>query len=251
MSRILIGALVGLLVGAALVFFLFGGVPRAAKSPGEPIKPPDLQSQTTSAQVVIKQDLLNGVLTTIFRQMQPPTFPLQVGLNEQGANEIRAVPALEDSCVNQIQILPEGSGVTTGVAFRDGKISAPIAFRGSYPSAFGCLNFQGWAQAHLDLRFDAGQQAVYGVVNIDTVNLDGVNPVVSGFVTPLVQGTLNSRVNPILLLRGDQIGMNVPVASAGGNLKARATDIRSEVKDDELIFSVLYSFEADKTNSGV
>jgi hypothetical protein len=115
---------------------------------------------------------------------------------------------------------------------------------------FGCVPFQGWAQARLDLRFDANQQAVYGVVNVETVNLDGVNPLVSGIVTPLVQNTLNSRVNPILLLRGEQIGLNVPVASAGGNLKARASDIRAEVKDDEVIFSVDYSFEGDKTNSG-
>jgi len=251
MRTFLIGTLVGLLVGAALVFFWLGGVPRAAKAPGEPIKAPDPQSQTTSAQVVIKQDLLNQVLTTIFKQMQPPSFPLQISAAADGSAWPRAVYALEDGCVNQIQILQEGSGVTTGVQFKDGKISSPIAFRGSYPSAFGCINFQGWAQAHLDLRFDASQQAVYGVASVDTVNLDGVNPVVSGFVTPIVQSTINNRVNPILLLRGDQIGMNVPVASAGGNLTARATDIRSEVKDDAVIFSVTYNFEGVKANSGV
>ena len=157
---------------------------------------------------------------------------------------------MEEECDGRIQILPEGSGVRTGVSFKAGKIAAPIAFKGSLRSIVGCIQFQGWAQTHLDLRFDARQQAVYGVVNVDTVNLDGVNPLVSGIVTPLVQGTLNSRVNPILLLRGEQIGMNVPVASAGGDLKARASDIRAEVKDDEVIFSVDYTFEGDKVNSG-
>src|SRR5436190_12145069 len=112
MRTFLIGTLVGLLVGAALVFFLFGGVPRAAKAPGEPIKPPDPQSQTTSAQVVIKQDLLNHVLTTIFKQMQPPSFPLQIGALAEGSAWPRAMYALEEGCVNQIQVLPEGSGVT-------------------------------------------------------------------------------------------------------------------------------------------
>jgi hypothetical protein len=183
MRTFLIGILVGLLVGAALVFFLLGGVPRAAKAPGEPIKPPDPQAQTTSAQVVIKQDLLNQVLQTIFKQMQPPSFPLQIAAEDKPVWP-KAIYALDDGCVNQIQLLAEGSGVTTGVQFKDGRISAPIAFRGSYPSAFGCLNFQGWAQAHLDLRFDANQQAVYGVANIDTVNLDGVNPVVGGGGAP-------------------------------------------------------------------
>src|SRR4051794_11060565 len=114
MRTFLIGTLVGLLVGAALVFFLFGGVPRAAKAPGEPIKPPDPQAKTTSAQVVIKQDLLNQVLQPIFRQMQPPSFPLQIAAVDTPVWP-KAIYALDDGCVNQIQLLAEGSGITTGV----------------------------------------------------------------------------------------------------------------------------------------
>ena len=76
MRGFVIGILVGLIAGAAIVFFAFGGVRRAAKGPGEPIKPPDPQHQTGAAQVVIKEDLLNQVLTTIFQQMNPPSFPL-------------------------------------------------------------------------------------------------------------------------------------------------------------------------------
>jgi len=250
MRNLLIGLLIGILVGGGIVFFAFGGARSAAAKPGEPIKPPDPQHQTGAAQVVIKEDLLNQVLTTIFQQMNPPSFPLQAAAVSPEGDEFRVVQALEQQCDSRIQVLPDGSGVRTGVAFKDGKITAPIAFKGSLQSIVGCIQFQGWAQTHLDLRFDAGQQAVYGVVSVDTVNLDGVNPLVSGIVTPIVQSTLNSRVNPILLLRGEQIGMNVPVASAGGDLKARATDIRAEVKDDEVIFSVDYTFEGEKANSG-
>ncbi|MFL6374224.1 MAG: hypothetical protein ACJ73D_06125 [Pyrinomonadaceae bacterium] len=250
MRGFLIGALVGLLAGAAIVFFMFGGVPRAAKAPGELIKPPDPQRQNSTAQIVIKQDLLNQVLATIFQQMNPPSFPLQISAGDPRRDEFRILPALQEQCDSRIQVLQEGSGVRTGVSFKDGKISAPIAFKGKMQSMVGCIQFQGWAQAHLELRFDAAQQAVYGVVTVDTVNLDGVNPLVSGLVTPLVQGTLNSRINPILLLRGEQIGLNVPVASAGGNLKARASDIRSEVKDDGVTFTVDYTFEGDRSNGG-
>ena len=249
MRSFLVGILVGLVAGAAVVFFGFVGVRSSATKPGQPIKPPDPQHPAT-AQVVIKEDLLNQVLTTIFQQMNPPSFPLQAAAVAPPQDEYRILPALEEQCDNRITVLPEGSGVKTGVSFKDGKIGAPIAFKGSLQSIVGCVQFQGWAQTHLDLRFDSGQQAVYGVVTVDTVNLDGVNPLVSGIVTPLVQGTLNSRVNPILLLRSEQIGLNVPVASAGGDLKARASDIRAEVKDDAVVFSVDYQFEGDKTNSG-
>ncbi len=248
MRGFLIGILVGLLAGAAIVFFAFGGVRSAAARPGQPIKPPDPQHPAT-AQVVVKEDLLNQVLTTIFQQMNPPSFPLAVS-GQPREERFVVLPALEQQCESRITVLPEGSGVRTGVSFKDGKIGAPIAFKGSMQSMVGCVEFQGWAQTHLDLRFDAGQQAVYGVVTVDTVNLDGVNPLVSGIVTPLVQGTLNGRVNPILLLRGEQIGMDVPVTSAGGSLKAHASDIRAEVKDDAVIFSVNYDFEGNKTNSG-
>ena len=249
MRGFLIGILVGIVAGAAIVFFAFGGIRRAAKPPGETIKPPDA-TQKSTAQIVIKEDLLNEVLTTIFSKMNPPSFPLEVGSIGTKVDEYQIVRVFDDQCESHIQVLPEGSGVRTGVSFKDGRIGAPIAFKGSMRSIVGCISFTGWAQAHLDLRFDAAQQAVYGVVNVDTVNLDGVNPLVSGIVTPLVQGTLNTRVNPILLLRGEQIGLNVPVASAGGTLQARASDIRAEVKDDVVIFSVDYTFEGAKANGG-
>ncbi|HTH50348.1 MAG TPA: hypothetical protein VL501_00345 [Pyrinomonadaceae bacterium] len=244
MRTLLIGLLIGILAGGALVYFTFVGVPRSDKRPGDAIKPPDANSHPT-AQVVLKEDLLNQVLSTIFQQMNPPSFPL--ASLESGDDGYKIVNAQANGCDSRIQLLPEGSGVRTGVSFKDGKISAPMAFTGQYNSMFGCIPLTGWAQAHLDLRFDAGQQAVYGIVTVETVNLDGVNPVVSGIVTPLVQGTLNQRVNPILLLRGEQIGMNVPVASAGGSLRARASDIRAEVKDDGVVFSVDYKFEGDKS----
>jgi len=249
MRNFLIGSLIGLLVGAGAVFFLFVGAPRAANRPGQPIKASDAQAAQPAAQVVIRADLLNQVLGTIFRDMQPPAFPLQVAADANVQPQYQAA-VFQNTCDGMIHILPEGSGVRTGVTFENGRIGAPIAFTSSVNSMVGCVAFQGWAQTHLDLRFDVSQQAVYGVVTVDTVNLDGVNPLVSGIVTPLVQGTLNNRVNPILILRSEQIGVNVPVASAGGNLRAHAKDIRADVKDDALTLSVDYDFEGQKGNGG-
>src|SRR6476659_7308910 len=131
MRGFLIGALVGLIVGAGIVFFAFGGVRSAAAKPGAPIKPPDPQHPTGAARVVIKEDLLNQVLTAIFQQMNPPSFPLQATAIEPRQDVYRVLPALEEQCDSRIQVLPEGSGVRTGVAFKDGKITAPIAFKGS------------------------------------------------------------------------------------------------------------------------
>ena len=113
------------------------------------------------------------------------------------------------------------------MSFDNNRISGPLAFSGSYNSMFGCLQYTGWAKAVLELRFDQGSQTVFGIVNVETVNLDGVNPLLSGIITPLVQSTLNSRVNPIKIIDGKQIGIDLPVVSSGGRLEGTVEDVRT------------------------
>lgn len=153
----------------------------------------------------------------------------------------------DQPCESKITLLPEGSGIQTGLRFENEKIAAPLAFSGGYNSPVGCFNFTGWAQAVLNLRFDAAQQTVFGVINVETVNIDGLSPVVSGLVTPLVQGTLNQRVNPIQILQGQQIALNVPIAATDGRLQANVQDVRSEVKNNALHLYVIYDFKGART----
>lgn len=230
-----LGLIIGFLAGGALTYFLFVGAPRAANVPGELIRPPDQNgSPAGTAQIVLRQDFFNEVLGTIFRDMKPPAFPL-------GANAENAAIA-PGGCDGKITILPQGSGVQTGVRFENNKLGAPLAFTGSYDSPFGCLQFSGWAQSNFELRFDPATQSVYGQVIVETVNLDGVNPVFSGLVTPIVQSTLNGRVNPIKILDGRQIAVNVPIAATGSILQANVSDVRAEVKDNALNLYTIYKF---------
>ena len=83
----------------------------------------------------------------------------------------------------------------------------------------------------MQLRFDRDSQSVVGQLNVETVNLDGVNPLVNAIVTPLVQSTLNSRVNPVKIIDGTQTAVNTPVASVKANLVARVNDVRAEVRE--------------------
>lgn len=230
MARLVIGLLIGLVVGGALVFYLFVGVPKAVIAPGAPILPPEPTGQPAgTAQIVLRQDFFNNVLETIFRDMKAPAFPLTAG-------------AAAQACSSEITILREGSGTQTGLRFENNLIAAPLAFSGNYNSPFGCLQFAGWAQANLGLRYDAERQAVFGQINVETVNLDGVNPLVGAFVTPLVQTTLNDRVNPILILDGKQIAVSLPIAATNANLLASVNDVRAEVKDNALHLHVIYDF---------
>lgn len=234
MARLLVGLLIGFLLGGAIIFYFFVGVPRAAQAPGAPISPPDpAGSPPGTAQIVLRQQFFNTVLESIFRDMQrPPTFPLTMS----------GQPDQNSTCPSQITVLKEGSGVQTAVRFDNNSLSAPLAFSGAYNSMFGCLQFTGWAQANMLLRYDPSQQSVFGQINVETVNLDGVNPVVSGILTPIVQTTINNRVNPILIVDGRQLSVNVPIASTNANLQAAVSDVRAEVKDNALFLYTIYDF---------
>ncbi|HEX8289732.1 MAG TPA: hypothetical protein VF556_17255 [Pyrinomonadaceae bacterium] len=250
MSKIvtfLLGSLLGLIIGGALVFFFFGGAPRAANAPpGVPIQAPDPGGVSPgTAQIVLRQDFFNQVLQTIFRDMNAPSFPLNLtGQNDGKSSQVIQYGLLQsgNQCDGKITLLPEGSGVQTGLRFEDNNLSAPLAFAGS-TSVFGnCIQFTGWAQANLQLRYDAEQQTVFGQINVETVNLDGITPIISGFVTPIVQSTLNQRVNPIQILQGRQIAFNMPIAATNGRLQANVKDVRAEVKDNALNLYVIYDF---------
>lgn len=244
-ATFIVGSIVGLLIGGAATFFLFVGAPKAVNPPGTPIQPPDPNGMPpATAQIVLREDFFNSVLGTIFRDMSAPSFPLGLAENRGAGGEPKPQYAMLQggACESKITLLPEGSGVRSGLNFDGGRLIAPLAFSGSYNSMFGCIRFSGWTQANLQLRFDAEQQAVLGQLNIETVNLDGGAGLIGGIVTPLVQRTLNERVNPVQILQGRQIALNIPIAATNGSMKAQVKDVRSEIKEDALFLYVVYEF---------
>ncbi len=249
MAKLIVGILIGLIVGGGLTFYMFVGVPRASQIPGTPIQPPDPNGAGGTAQIVLKQEFFNEVLGAIFRDTKGPSFQLaSAGEADTGRMEIQhAMFQDKPPCDSRITILKEGSGVQTGLHLDNNRISGPLAFSGNYNSAFGCLQFTGWAQTNLELRFDKAQQVVLGNVNVETVNLDGVNPLLTGLITPIVQSTLNSRVNPVRILDGKQIAIDVPIASTGGKLQASVSDVRADLKDNALNLYVVYAFSGSPT----
>jgi hypothetical protein len=236
MARILIGLLIGLLVGGFATFYFFVGVPGSSTDvPGTPIRTPETGGVPPgTAQLVLRQDFFNGILQTIFREMNAPSFAL--------TGNAPAPASQNAECSGAITILAEGSGVRTGVVFDNKRLEAPLAFTGAFNSPVGCVRFAGWAKSVLELRFDQNTQSVFGQLNVETVNLDGINPFVNAIATPLVQSTLNTRVNPIKIIEGRQITVDVPVASSNGNLKAAVKDVRAEIKENALNLFIEYDF---------
>jgi hypothetical protein len=235
---LLLGILLG---GGAAIFFL--GAPPAKAVPGQAVKPPD-QGQTPPGTVAIAldQSFVDAVMATTFSGLGTPTFHL----GQNGGSGERFEQALfQGGCTNEITLLPEGSGAKTGVQFRNGTIYAPMAFTGTYNLA-GCIQFKGWAQTSIKLQFDQEKQTVFGYVNVEGVNLEGVNPIANNFVTVFVQGAINQKVNPLVLVSEPQLSLMIPVKASNGAVKARAKDVRADILDGSLKLYLTYEFTGVK-----
>jgi hypothetical protein len=240
----------GVIVGAVLVFLFFTGAPRAKPLPGSPVTQPDKSgSPPGTAVVVLDERFFDAVLSPIFKDMNAPSFPLKLaGVYDQseGVTANFHFASFQGGCEDKIVLVPEGSGVRTGVRFAGGKMEAPLAFTGSYSVLGNCVQFKGWAQASMQLSFDQEKQTVYGQLNVEGVNLDGVAPMVGGLITPLVQGTINQRINPLEILRAPQLALTVPVQASKGTLKALVKDVRAEVAEGTLRLHITYDFQAER-----
>jgi len=236
---LVLGVLLG---GGAAILFL--GAPRARSVPGVPVKAPDQGGDPAGTVVItLEQSFIDAILATTFSGLGAPTFHLSQ--SEKSESDMR-LAVFQGGCTNSITLLPEGSGVKTGVQFHGGNISAPMAFNGSYNLLGNCVQFKGWAQTNIQLSFDQAEQTVYGHVNVDGVNLEGVAPVANNFVTVFVQSAINQRVNPLILVSERQLSLVVPVKASNGAVKARVKDVRAEILDGLLKLHVTYEFSGVK-----
>jgi hypothetical protein len=190
-------------------------------------------TQAGEVVVTINEQMFNALLEAIFSLPQPPTFPLTQGGAQGG------------ECPSAITLEREMAGTRTAVHFGDGRINAPVAFRGSYSApVVGCLKFQGWADTSLNLAFDPAKQALTARVQVREVHLDKVPSMFASGVTGLVQDALDARVNPIEILRAEQVSAELPLrkVSSGGSLRLRAKEVRHEIVASELRLHVVYEF---------
>ena len=186
-------------------------------------------SQAGEVGVVLSEEFLNALLVAVASRPEPPSFPLSKGGGGKG------------KCESRVQLLPEAAGVRTAVRFGDGRITAPVAFRGSYAAPLvGCLNFEGWADTAFQLEFDRARQTLNARVTVRDLKLKNIpTSLIGGGLTGLLQDAIDARVNPVELLRAEQLGARVPVTS-GDVLRLRARDVRHEVVGRELRLHIVY-----------
>jgi hypothetical protein len=108
--RYVLTLLAGLVIGGALVFFLFVGAPRVRTLPGSPVKPPEQGGDPPGTAVVtLDEKFFDALLATIFRDLGAPAFPLQftsLGGQPQEGQGVFTVAALQTGCANSVVTLP-------------------------------------------------------------------------------------------------------------------------------------------------
>ena len=141
--RYILVLVLGLIIGGAAAIFLLG-VPSAKAIPGAVVQAPPQGGDPAGTVVVsISDSFFDQILTTVFRDLGPPTFNL-AGTSNGSTNYIQAT--FQDGCNNSVTLAAEGSNTKTKVQFTGGKIMAPLVFSGNYNLLGQCIQFKGWAQ---------------------------------------------------------------------------------------------------------
>jgi hypothetical protein len=198
--------------------------------------------------VKLNEAFLNSFLDAIFTNLETPKFELAKKQRTQKEQitvnyDLLSQTNKTQKCDESIVLLRENDGVKTSIRFVNKKIMAPLAFTGTYNFPFvGCSNFRGIAEADLNLSYDRAQQTLFGRVKVTKVDLNGVPGVASGLVARLVQNSIDSRVNPIEILRTEQVSAVVPVKYANGSIRLRAINMIPEIIDDSVNVRVVFEF---------
>ena len=236
----------GLIIGAAAAIF-FLGVPSAKAIPGAVVQaPPPGGDPPATVVVSLSDSFLNEMLGTVFRDLGPPSFKLASNGTLPGSANIERAVFQAGACTNTMTLAAEGNNVKTRIEFAGGKISAPLVVSGNYNFLGNCVPFKGWVQTTIQLSFDQPNQTLFGRINVEGVNLEGVNPLANNFVTVFVRSAIDSKVNPIQFLRPQQLQLLIPVQASDGSVKARVKDVRSEVQDGTLRLHITYDFAGMK-----
>jgi hypothetical protein len=210
-------------------------------------------AQRAEVAVTLNEAFFNALLDSVFTNFDAPEFPIAQIKRTKPADPARSVSSFgfaesrrelpqNAPCGQTVKILRESGGVRTSVRIRDGRISFPLAFSGTYSPPFvGCVEFSGWADSFIDLEFDREGQRLVGHVTVSSVNLNGTGGVGGTLIAKMLQGSLDQKMNPLEIFRLDKLSFVVPMQNVG-NLRLRALAARPELSTGSLTVHIDYDF---------
>jgi hypothetical protein len=184
------------------------------------------------ATVTINEQFLNAFLTAMFDNLKEPSMPLTIGGAQSSAN-----------CASEIRLKRDNSTTRTSVHFENGKIVGNLAFSGAYnQSLMGCIEFTGSANTDVNLEYDATRRAVLARFYVREIHLNNTPAVLNGPLLSMVQGSIDSRYNPVEVFTLEKLSTRVEIQPAGGALQLRAKEVRTEVTPSGLTLHITYEF---------
>lgn len=184
------------------------------------------------ATVTVNEQFLNSFLTAMFDNLNEPSMPLTIGGAQSTAQ-----------CPSEIHLKREVNGTRTAVHFENGRIVGSLAFAGAYSaSLMGCIEFTGWADADVNLDYDAARRALVARFHVRDIHLNNTPAILNGPLLGMVQGTIDRRYNPVELFTLEKLSTRVDIQPAGGALQLRAKEVRSEVTPTAVTLHIIYEF---------
>jgi hypothetical protein len=200
-------------------------------------------AQKTEITISFSEQFFDALLDAVFQYAPPPELILTK--NTAASSTVTAGNSFAPSpaCNESVKLLRETNGKRTSVKFRDGRITAPIAFSGNYnPPLIGCIPFAGLAEAIVDLEFDEPNQRLLARARVSDVSLNGTGGIGGGIVAKMVQGSIDRKINPIEIIKTDKVSFELPLQSSG-SVRMRATGFTHQIVNGQLAIQVAYNFE--------
>ena len=158
--------------------------------------------QRTEIMVSLNDAFFDALIDAVFQNSPPPQFPLSHSSTSRDSTSTAASgPNSNSECAESVTILRENKSVRTAIRLRDGRITAPVAFTGTYSAPLiGCVDVSGTADSTITLEFDANSQKLFGRVKVNNVNLSGTGGIGGSIVARMVQGSIDKKLNPIEIM---------------------------------------------------
>lgn len=208
----------------------------------------NVSAQKTEIAISFGEQFFDALLDAVFQYAAPPEFSLAA--NDRPAvsrgGHMRNAFTETAACSESIKLLRENSGKRTSVRFREGRITAPIAFSGNYnPPLIGCVPFAGVAETIVDLEFDQAGQRLLARARVQDVALNGTAGIGGGIVARMVQGSIDKKINPIEIIKTDKVSFVIPLQNSS-SVKMRATGFSHEIVNGQLVIHITYEFEKSR-----
>jgi len=239
-----------LMIGASLIGYDSLATGRAfAQTQQEATRPRQIAAAAPAeATIILNEQFLNSLLEVMFTRLRAPSYPLSITALDRKqsppAGSAHKAASAQDDCASVVVLEREMEGVKTAVRFENGRIVAPLAFTGSYNTGLlGCMRFRGWADTNINLEFDRARQVLSARVEVVDIHVSGIPLMGNSVILNLVQSAIDQRINPVEILKTEQLTARVPISAAGGALRLRAKELRPEIVPGFLRLHIIYEFE--------